>query len=402
MISDKLNNPRLCKQLFIVSTVILLMTVLRGIRFPNIWSYSHFLFDYEFGFMRRGFIGAVLGFFENNDLYSYDFFLLISSLIFCANLLLLAWSFKDLIHSKNMNLIAVVMIFASSSGIIFLAHNIGYADHIGLLITLITLRIKGFKEKLYFLSPALLIAMLVHEAIMVLFFPVIFMSLLFSLKTLTTATKNHYWLLSAFSVLMLLSFFLIGNSTIDTTQSETMFKQASAKTPLQLRADAFALLHETGTKTLNLMLQKWMNPARPLFLFISGCLIFPLVYFFQKTMLSMLKNEHKSIIILSILAGLSPLLLHLVAWDTMRWNTLTLTTSYLMCYLVFQQYQTKSDELNIRPSLPLLLLVLFINANTHVMLMDHRQVENFPYPRHISYIADVLTGKASFPAAPKH
>ena len=274
MISDKLNSPRLCKQLFIVSCIILILTIFRGIRFPNIWSYSHFLFDYEFGFMRRGLIGAVLDLFQSRTLHSYDFFVLISGLIFCANMLLLAWSFKDLIASKNLNLIAVVIIFASSSGIIFLAHNIGYADHLGLLITLITLRIKGFKEKLLFATPALFITMLVHEAILVLFFPVIFMSMLLHLKALSSATKQHYWLLAGFSALMLLSFFLIGNSTIDASQSQAMYAQENTKTAIPLRADAFALLHETGIKTLHLMFQKWMNPARPLFLLLSGYGIF--------------------------------------------------------------------------------------------------------------------------------
>lgn len=400
MISDKLNSSRLCKQLFIVSIIILIMTALRGVRFPNIWSYSHFLFNYEFGFMRRGLIGAFLGLFENSFVYSYTFFLLISSLIFCANLILLAWSFKDMIRSQNMNLIAVGMIFASSSGVIFLAHNIGYADHIGLLITLITLRIKDFKQKLFFITPALFVSMLIHEAIIVLFFPVIFMSLLLSIKENDTHKKSYYRTIAVFSVITLCGFFIIGNSTINAQESQAMFEKSNALNEISLREDAFALLHETGSKSVAMMVEKWMHPARPLFLLISGCLIFPLLYFFQKNMLSMLNKQSQSIRVLCILAGLSPLLLHLVAWDTVRWNTLSLTTSYLMCYLVFQHCYDKTTSLNVRPSLPLLILVTFINANAHIILMDHRQVENFPYPKHISYLSDVIMGKASFPAPP--
>ena len=396
-----LNSPRLCKQLLIISIVILIMTAMRGVRFPNLWSYSHYLFNYEFGFMRRGIIGATLELFNSDLLLSYGFFTSFSTVILCANLWLLALSFRDMIRSRNMNLIAVVMIFASSSGLLFLAHNIGYADHIGLLITLITLRITGFYKKLLFIAPALLFTMLIHEAVVVLFFPILFMSLLFSL-----AANNQRQKLSLliFSAMTLVLFFAIGASTIDQQQAQAMYEHASALTPTPLREDAFALLHDTGWGSLNMMLKKWMNPARPLFLLISGLLIFPLAYYFQRNMLSLLKQQHTVIKTLAVLAGLSPLLLHVVAWDTMRWNTMVLTTTYLMCYVAWQQVshepKRKSAELNLRPSVALVILVVFINANSHVILMDGRQVENFPYPRHVSYIVDVLTGKAKFPAIP--
>ncbi|NRB42119.1 MAG: hypothetical protein HRU20_27225 [Pseudomonadales bacterium] len=398
MISDKFNPSKLCKQLFIVSIILLIMTALRGLRFPNIWSYSHFLFDYEFGFMRRGIIGAVLGLFEEATLFSYEFFFIFSLLIFCANLFLLALTFKDLIASQNMNLIAVVMIFASSSGLIFLAHNIGYADHIGLLITLISLRITGFYKKLFFIAPALFLSLLVHEAVLVLFFPILFMSLFFTMDN-----KHQKFSLLIFSIISLLLFFLIGSSTIDQTQSSALFDRASRLTPVPLREDAFALLHDTGSGSLTMMLDKWMNPARVLFLLLSGLLIFPLVYFFQRNMWVLLKAQPKIIKILCLLAGLSPFLLHIVAWDTMRWNTMLLTTTYLMCYLAYQQRtaQEKPTPLNLRPSITLLILVVFINANAQVMLMDHRQVENFPYPKHITYLSDVFSGKANFPEIPR-
>jgi hypothetical protein len=54
--------------------VVLLFSILRGIRFPNIWSYSHFLFNYDFGFTKRSLVGALIGLLGHPYLITYDFF----------------------------------------------------------------------------------------------------------------------------------------------------------------------------------------------------------------------------------------------------------------------------------------------------------------------------------------
>ena len=78
---DYLNINRFKKQLLIVCIIILVMTILRGLRFPNIWSYSHMFFDYEFGFMRRGLIGAILSLIDKPMLYTYASHLYLSLII---------------------------------------------------------------------------------------------------------------------------------------------------------------------------------------------------------------------------------------------------------------------------------------------------------------------------------
>ena len=58
-----------------VILAIFFLSILRGIRFPNIWSYSHFLFNYDFGFTKRGLIGEIISQVNNPYLISYEFFL---------------------------------------------------------------------------------------------------------------------------------------------------------------------------------------------------------------------------------------------------------------------------------------------------------------------------------------
>ena len=403
---DYLNINRFKKQLLIVCIIILVMTILRGLRFPNIWSYSHMFFDYEFGFMRRGLIGAILSLIDKPMLYTYASHFYLSLIILLSNVVFLSLTFRDFIRSNNLNLTACAFIFASSSGIIFLAHNIGYADHIGLLLCLISFRLKSFKNKLLFIAPSLTLALMIHEAIFVIFFPILFISLTLSLDS----QKNikQIAVLAVFSLYAIFLFFFIGNSSISLEQAQAILLKAQGLSDSPLREDAFMLLKQSSTETILMMSEKWSHPARIAFLFISGLTIFPIAIYIQINMISLLQKSQRSkvFIYLCVAGGLSPLLLHTVAWDTMRWNTLYIITAYLMCYTVLKQLSSEEAEkcsqaFFMRRSLPLLLLMVFLNANAQVLLMDNRRVENFPFPFHISYISDVIQGNTYFPEIPE-
>ena len=323
-----------------------------------------------------------------------------------SNVVFLSLTFRDFIRSNNLNLTACAFIFASSSGIIFLAHNIGYADHIGLLLCLISFRLKSFKNKLLFIAPSLTLALMIHEAIFVIFFPILFISLTLSLDS----QKNikQIAVLAVFSLYAIFLFFFIGNSSISLEQAQAILLKAQGLSDSPLREDAFMLLKQSSTETILMMSEKWSHPARIAFLFISGLTIFPIAIYIQINMISLLQKSQRSkvFIYLCVAGGLSPLLLHTVAWDTMRWNTLYIITAYLMCYTVLKQLSSEEAEkcsqaFFMRRSLPLLLLMVFLNANAQVLLMDNRRVENFPFPFHISYISDVIQGNTYFPEIPE-
>ena len=125
-------NPRIW---YASILAILFLNILRGIRFPNMWSYTHFLFNYKFGFTRRGLIGEAVSRLDNPYLISYDFFVLFSLIIFCINMLLISVIIREFVYSQNLLLIGCSIIFSSSLGIVFLSHSVGYFDHIGLLAT---------------------------------------------------------------------------------------------------------------------------------------------------------------------------------------------------------------------------------------------------------------------------
>lgn len=138
------------KPWYFVIFAILFLSILRGIRVPNIWSYSHFLFNYDLGFIKRGLIGEIISQFNNPYLLSYEFFFIFSIAILFIVIVLISLLLKDLINSHNPIFIGCSVVFSSSLAVVFLSHSVGYFDHIGLLVALITLKINGFYKKIFF------------------------------------------------------------------------------------------------------------------------------------------------------------------------------------------------------------------------------------------------------------
>ena len=108
----------------LVIFVTMSISLARGINFPNLWSYSHYVFTYDVGFTKRGLLGSVIGYLDFPYLMSYDFFFLFTFIIFLSNVFLLGWMLLDFVQSRNLLLIGCSMIFACSMGMVYLAHTI--------------------------------------------------------------------------------------------------------------------------------------------------------------------------------------------------------------------------------------------------------------------------------------
>ncbi len=206
---------------FAVVAAIALLSVLRGVRFPNIWTYSHFLFTYEYGFTKRGLLGAAFDALGHPVFRSYDFFAVFASVILVANLVLILRLLKDLIDRGSPMVTGAAVLFSASMALVYFAHTNGYADHIGLLATLVMLRIRGFYGKLIFAAMALPLIILIHEATFLIFFPIMFMSLVFS-------SRERMWKIQAPLLLVLsiaaLGFtFFVTSSTLDGANWWRMF-----------------------------------------------------------------------------------------------------------------------------------------------------------------------------------
>lgn len=390
---------------YVVAYAILFLSVLRGIRFPNIWSYTHFLFNYDFGFIKRGLIGEIIGQFNNAYLMSYDFFLIFSMTVFSINVVLTSLLLKDLIDSREPVFIGCSLLFSSSLAVVFLSHSVGYFDHIGLLIALITLKTSGFYKKIVFLSVSMPFVLLTHEAVLIIFFPVIFMSLLFGIEAEGRVRKmKKVLILGLFSASSLAIVFFVANHTLEESEARQMYESLQANIRHPLRQDAFDVLHRNSKDNLDIMKNARSgkkNLKKLALSFIITAPVFIVFVCFSTLILKKSKVEFH-LTALSVLASLSPLAMHLFGWDIYRWNTLTVTTGFLMLYVVYVS-KFKNQPVAISGHVcPIFVFLIFLNGVSSISLFDGFIVKQFPFVEHLKYIADLICGKEMFPDVPLH
>jgi hypothetical protein len=382
----------------LVGAAILAISVLKGIRYPSAWAYTHYLFNYNFGFTKRALIGTLINLLGIPYLKSYSFFLIFSTVMLFANIFLIYLFMRDLIASNNKLLVGCAIIFASSLGVVYLANSNGYFEQIGLLAVLIAMRVKGFFRKLLFLIPSFAIALLAHEANFIIFFPVIFISLLLDIKPENGLKKLIA--LGIFSAVTIMLVFFIGNSTISRGMANKMYRETTTeiKDISLINTNTYEVLISGVDKSLVLMQKHWTNKDFPQntlnYLLATLPAILTLIYL----MVMMLKksNASKLLIILSILASVSPFVLNFLASDMNRWNTLAITTSFLVLSTVFTSNKSAAADLP-EGIYPILIFVLFLNATTTIYMFGGYTVRQFPFLEHQNFILGVIRGEIAFP-----
>lgn len=306
---------------------------------------------------------------------------------------------RDFINSQDPVLIGCTGVFASSLAVVFLSHSIGYFDHIGLLITLIIFKINGFYKKLLFLSLSMPFALLIHEAIFIIFYPVIFMILLLSIEA--GGRKNQFLTLMAFSGILFIIVVIITSNKLEMFDAYQMYIGLQTKTGHTLRLDAFDVLIRNSKDNFDYVRKYWSYNSRTMELVHSLLVTAPdflVLTYFTVLILKKAKVGYY-IMFLSSLASLSPLLMHFLGLDMHRWNTLIITVSFLMLYTVSTMYKISP----IKPSnyiYPVLALVIFLNISSSLPLFDGYYVKQFPFLEHQEYIYNLINGSETFPDVP--
>jgi hypothetical protein len=225
------------------------------------------------------------------------------------------------------------------------------------------------------------------------------MSLLFSIESEGQIKKKL--MLAVFSVLMILLVFIIANHTLVGSEANEMNSSLQNKTGQSLRQDAFSVLVRDSQDNFQIMQNLWFDKLKLSNLILSLMVTAPTFLFIIYFMVSILKKVKFNyyLIVLSILASISPMLMHLWGWDMNRWNTLSITTSFLMLYIV-SSLNKKQPIQTSNCVYPVLIFIIFLNGISSIPLFDGYYVKQFPFDEHLKFIFDLMNGKATIPSIP--
>jgi hypothetical protein len=362
------------KTWLVVAVFILLVSILRGIRIPSVWGYTHFLFNYDAGFTKRSIIGEIYKHIDNYT-HPYGAYIAFSTLIFSLNIACIIQAMKKLIESCQDNLIACSILFASSLAITYLAHTVGYYDHVGFLAAFLIINISSRPLKFLLAIPLIAFCLLVHEGFLLIFFPSIFLSLILA------SVGSKKWMRLSFCMAFFAAViaFILSEATLNSEAMAKLYGELQAHTDIALRGDAFAVLGRNIDSNLEIMIWTWGGLFAIANIF-SWLVTLPSCAFFMASSLPILKVcRLPHVTWLLVLASLSPLSMHVIAWDMHRWNALAVTTSFLCLYAVFTGLPKVENSPESVKLLPILVLLVFLNGASTIGLFEGYSVRQFPF-----------------------
>ena len=360
-----------------VAMALFLLTILRGIRMPSDWAFSHFLFAYDEGFVKRGLLGEIVRRIDIPFLASYEFFAVVSGSLLLAVLFLLALTVRDLIRRGTVASIGIALLFVTSTGVVFLAHLIGYSDVIGLLIVLIALRIGRFRSRLLFLFPAITFLLLVHEASLILFCPLLLLTLVIDRDGL--GRSSRIWWAAGLGAWAAAVTIFVSGSTIDLAAADAMYRDRQEASRVALRPDAFEVLGRSVDDNRAIMVEVYGEMKRYVGMIDSFLVTIPLVVLFLYVAVRLMRRNERRRIMIPLLLGaaLSPLAMHLLGWDMHRWNAQMVITSYLVLHVAMRASTEKIDLPD--RLVPIGVLLLALNGMSALPLFDGYKVRQFPF-----------------------
>lgn len=378
-------------------------SLLRGIRFPNLWSATHALFNYDFGFAKRALIGSLLQASGWNAVYEYQLFFVASFAVLAVNMTLLLVLASRLGSRSHRAEQMIALAFLSSFAIVFAAHIVGYFDHIALLLTLVAMLIGSFWLRFMFIAVFFSLAILMHETGAAIFGPVLMLAL--ALDPSLRAKRSGKWATVALAAWFLLEVLFVSSASLDPESVASMRAQLQQRADFPLRVDAFEVLTRTLMDNISITMQSWRDVKFVRAVGWSMLVAAPNIAILLWASFARLArsgySRRAALVICAV--ALSPLALNGVGWDGVRWGAFAITTSFLL-FVTTAAIRRLGPEPTSRTRwlLPVCVALIVLNLTTSVALMDGFEVQSFPFSSHVVYLRDVFAGRESFPSLPRY
>ncbi len=335
--------------ILIIVAGVFAVSLLKGLRMPNLWSATHMTFNYTQGFIRRGLFGQVLRVLGGRSIYQYNKLALCAVAMFVLAVLAMARLTRRMLATDGgeRGLVAATLVFAASPGIVFIAHEIGYLDYVGFIAVPHFIVWGARTARLYpifYVAVALsALLALIHESMIIMFAPTIWLVLASHAMVQSRArslSRRTRWVLAAHVVgaamVALAASAVIG--TLGTRSPERVHAmQASIQryANFPLRGDGFeALYRPVRDNLLHLMPWHWSNPDNQAYL-VRGIvaslpgLIALMAYGVRLVARLPLPRLPRLLLgALLLAATIAPQLLNFVGWDSARWNTICFVAAF--------------------------------------------------------------------------
>lgn len=346
----------------------LAVTVMRALRWPNDWAEAHWLISYDFGFVKRGLPGTLLSLFGGDG--SAWAIQIISSVLLVLFFLLLFWLCWRVIRSTEWGIegLLVGLLLLTSPYVVMASHLNGYFDHMIIMVSVMACLLVA-KNQILLSALSIAIGVLIHETLFLVGFPnVVFFAMLLHARQTNASGAGRFFLnfiiryksllmipMAVFLCLVFYQSFFLDATVIKSQLIAHMsgfdFIERGRNTivPTAFTHSFVDYLLDQGPNVINRI-------TNPIYLTQIGIPLSVMGYYgFYK--LHNIGSRSMLYVVFSAVI-LSPLLLHLIAWDTSRIWTYPLITTFLGIWSITQIHPQKSVKTE--DSLSFVVLVLAV------------------------------------------
>ncbi len=381
----------------------LFITVLRAARLPNDWAEAHWLISYQFGFVKRALPGTLLKPFIDRIAISSTAVIItvVSSLIF---LILMAVLFLLMLHilknqKYDLGCIIFSLAFATSPYVVMCAHINGYYDHLVVLLTIVSCWLALTNRPLP-AAMVLAVGIFVHETILIIGLPtVLFASLLRCfLERKSNGSKLNLSrdlfksaLPYALPLTSFLTLFITQMFILDPVQVRAQLITHLLKYEFVEWGRSYLVPNTFTTSFLKHLFREspffpdrlfdlyWWLPIIPTL----AVLIFYIKMRFTQT-------KKIGLVVIATCISIIPLLLHAIAWDTMRIWTYPLVVTFLLIWCISELINPQVKHIPWTHPFSLIgLCVIFMNFFFVIPLMDG-EIDRFPNCLRVIWYTPVL------------
>jgi hypothetical protein len=413
------------KHFAVLASLVFVVSVLKGLRMPNLWSATHMTFNYSQGFIRRGLVGEILRILGGQHPYNYNRLALVAGLMFVTLAVGVALLIKRALATdpEDLGFKASVLAFAASPGIVTLAHFIGYLDFLGLILVLAVILVSARPSRrqwIFYLGiPVSSFVAFIHESQVLMLAPTLLFAMLCHLvirfRRGDVSRRAKFLLIASAGAGFLAAFATSTTVGIVGTKSPEVIHalqdSVGKVANFPLRGDAFeAVYRPVGDAFFKLMPSFWSSPENKIYLVLSMISAFPamaFLIFYGIRLIGRLGLSKAARAILTsafVVATLAPVSLNFLGWDTTRWNAASLMACFYCIATVKLYFSSESPaEADLRVDSPLVLtlaavaMVLgLVSSNYDRFLFDGYATQWFPFQGQVDSLIELFKGHFTF------
>lgn len=327
-----------CKRVAVfIALVFLFIGVARGVNFPSLWAYTHYLLPCADSFVKRTTLGCIVEVVGVKDFYRYETFVYYCFIVLIAFWLLFSLKIIATLNKGGFAVLSGVLVFCAGLAPVYLSNMSGYFDFFGAFLVIMSLFIRHFRLKFLVITFGFLFLVFVHEAIVVIFLPLAVVDLCISARDADQGRQGkRLWLVGAMGVALLSLALLVANSSIDPGTATALLNLAQQKTAIPVNSEVFDVFSRDIAENRGLLLwfydlvtqnDGWLKNVA---IYISSFLLGALVIAYLNFRMAAHMYRSRLIAIVISLAPLSALALLLVAYDIIRWAAWATACSFCL------------------------------------------------------------------------